>query len=158
MGEKRVRAGVASAATQALKPLYDSLGDLAVALDAATQEHELRAAAEHRAQRIMADAQARADELRAATEARIIDLHAAAQRAWQAARDAGWTERQLTSPPLNLRLPAPAPRRRRRSSSTTAATRQAVSPPDGDVPAPRDADHPTTPVSSTPTGLVDDWQ
>lgn len=120
MGEKRLRAGVASAATQALKPLYDTLGDLAVALDAVHQAPQLRAAADAKAQKILQDAHDRIAELHATTEARIIALHDAAQAAWQTARDAGWTDRQLTGAPLNLRPPA-LPRRRRTPRTTASA-------------------------------------
>jgi hypothetical protein len=58
MGEKQIRALADKVGADALRPMFDALADLAVAVDAASRRDEVRAQARERAERLMADAEA----------------------------------------------------------------------------------------------------
>jgi len=99
MGEKQIRAHADKLGADALRPMFESLQNLAVAADAASREAEVRARARAQAQRILDDA-----------EAEIARRYEDWRRAWQAARDAGWTIEKLRAEPINQRQPPAAGR------------------------------------------------
>jgi len=94
MGEKQIRAQADKVGADALRPMFDALADLAVAVDAASRRDEVRAQARERAERIMADA-----------EAEIGRRDQRWRDAWQAALAAGWTAAQLRAEPINMAPP-----------------------------------------------------
>ena len=110
MGEKQIRAQADKVGADALRPMFDALADLAVAVDAASRRDEVRAQARERAERIMADAEA---------EIGRRDQHW--RDAWQAALAAGWTAAQLRADPINM---APPHQPRRRGGSRAARSDQ----------------------------------
>jgi hypothetical protein len=120
MGEKQIRARAERAATEALQPQFDALGNLAIAADAAGKADELRAAAHRRAQQI-----------HEAAELEIARRYDAWRQAWHDARRAGWTVEVLRSAPINQQPPpAATPKRRRpRTPRTTTPTPNGNPPP-----------------------------
>jgi len=105
MGDRQLRTQAAQAGVTALKPLFDALGDLAVAASAVGQAAAIRAAATRRAEAVLDAAEAEIDRRQKA----YLD-------AWAAALVTGWTEPQLRADPIRLQPPA-RPRRRRKSST-----------------------------------------
>ncbi len=138
MGERQLRAQAAQAGVTALKPLFDVLGDLAVAASAVEQADVIRAAAARRAQAVLD-----------AAEAEIGRLQKAYLEAWAGALEAGWTEPQLRADPIRLRPPAGLRRRRRKGLAPSSEPAElSVAPGDVTVASP-----PTTPAEEdTPTG------
>lgn len=106
MGETQIRAGAKKLGTEALRPQFDALEDLAVAAAAAGQADKLLAAAKKKAEKILQDAKAEIE--------RRNDVW---RQAYERACDAGWTARQLRGHPINQ----PQPPKRSRSTSHNPA-------------------------------------
>jgi cell division septum initiation protein DivIVA len=110
MGDKQLRADAAQAGAEVLKPQFDALGDLTVAQARAAEGDALVATAKVEAQRLIDAALNKRDQLLGNW-----------RDSWQAAKTAGWSERQLQQPPIGLRSPPAVPRGRhptRRRSAT----------------------------------------
>lgn len=117
---KKVRRAAEDAAREALAgTLVGAAGELGVAQAEHDRVKAGADAVEQRAAEIMAAATAEADKLRAAHTAAVEDADAAYGKAWQTARDAGWSNTQLAG--MGYRRPTASRRTRRAADQAEPA-------------------------------------